>query len=47
MSDMDAAGFEKLKKILITCSNVLWLSCGGIVDAEQPFFGATEGLLER
>lgn len=42
---MDAAAFEQLKKILVTCSNVLWLSCGGMVSAEQPSFGATEGLL--
>lgn len=42
---IDAAGFEKLKKILVTCSNVLWLSCGGMVNAEQPSFGATEGLV--
>lgn len=45
MSDMDATGFEKLKKILVTCSNMLWLSCGGMVNAEQPSFGAIEGLL--
>lgn len=42
---MDATAFEKLKKILVICSNVLWLSCGGLVNAEQPSLGATDGLL--
>lgn len=42
---MDATAFENIKKLLINCYNVLWLSGGGIVDAEQPSFSATEGLL--
>ncbi|KAI1756773.1 type I polyketide synthase [Xylaria castorea] len=42
---MDATGFENLKKLLINCYNVLWLSAGSIIDAEKPSFSATEGLL--
>lgn len=42
---MDAAAFDKLKKLLVNCSGLLWLSCGGIINATDPSFSATEGLL--
>ncbi|KAI3320950.1 type I polyketide synthase [Xylariaceae sp. AK1471] len=42
---MDATAFENLKKLLVNCYNVLWLSAGGIIDAKEPSFSATEGLL--
>lgn len=42
---MDSASFESVKKLLVNCYNVLWLSCGGMLDASDPAFGATEGLL--
>lgn len=42
---MDASSFKNVKKLLVNCYNVLWLSCGGMLDASNPAFGATEGLL--
>lgn len=42
---MDEAAFNQLRNLLINSRGVLWLSCGGIVDAEQPSFAATQGLL--
>ncbi|KAK9800099.1 hypothetical protein SCARD494_01892 [Seiridium cardinale] len=42
---MDAEAFDQLKKVLVNCFDVLWLSCGGLVDATDPSFAATDGVL--
>lgn len=42
---IDATSFEKLKQMMFACSGLLWISCGGAVDASKPSFAATEGLL--
>lgn len=42
---MDAVAFDQLKKVLVNCFDVLWLSCGGLVDATDPSFAATDGVL--
>ncbi|KAJ4296095.1 hypothetical protein N0V88_004797 [Collariella sp. IMI 366227] len=42
---IDEVSFEKLRKLLISSSGLLWLSCGGVVDADAPAFSTTEGLL--
>lgn len=41
----DQNTFEKLRSFLATNCGLMWLSCGGSIDAEQPFFAATQGLL--
>lgn len=45
ISNLDRASFESLKGILGIAQNILWLSSGGLVDAEEPLIGATCGLL--
>lgn len=42
---MDATAYANVKKLLVNSYNVLWLSSGGVMDAQQPSFSATEGLL--
>lgn len=42
---MDETKFEKLKELFNHCSGLLWLSCGGLVDSQDPSFSATKGLL--
>jgi NADPH:quinone reductase-like Zn-dependent oxidoreductase len=42
---MDEATFEKVRNLLTHSSGLLWLSCGGQVDAADPAFGTTDGLL--
>lgn len=42
---MDETKFEKLKELFNHCNGLLWLSCGGLVDSQDPSFSATEGLL--
>jgi NADPH:quinone reductase-like Zn-dependent oxidoreductase/SAM-dependent methyltransferase len=42
---MDATTFDQLKKLLNHSSGLLWLSCGGLIDATEPSFGATDGLI--
>lgn len=42
---MDETKFERLKELFNHCSGLLWLSCGGLVDSQNPSFSATEGLL--
>jgi acyl transferase domain-containing protein len=42
---MDEAAFNQLKKLLNQSSGLVWLSCGGLVDATEPSFGATDGLI--
>lgn len=42
---LTATAFTDLQKLLISSSGLLWLSCGGLVDAVEPSFGATDGLL--
>jgi acyl transferase domain-containing protein len=42
---MDETAFEQLKKLLTQSSGLVWLSCGGLVDATEPSFGATDGLI--
>jgi ubiquinone/menaquinone biosynthesis C-methylase UbiE len=42
---MDETSFDQLKRLLNQCSGLVWLSCGGLIDATEPFFGATDGFL--
>ncbi|AEO58697.1 polyketide synthase [Thermothelomyces thermophilus ATCC 42464] len=42
---LDEASFEKLKAFLLDAQLILWLSSGGLVDADEPLVGATNGLL--
>jgi ubiquinone/menaquinone biosynthesis C-methylase UbiE len=42
---MNEAAFDQLKKLLNQSSGLVWLSCGGLVDATEPSFGATDGLI--
>ncbi len=42
---MDETAFDQLKKLLNQSSGLVWLSCGGLVDATEPSFGATDGLI--
>ncbi|KAJ5338978.1 hypothetical protein N7452_005706 [Penicillium brevicompactum] len=42
---LDAVTFEKQRKLLLNSGGLLWLSCGGLVDATDPSFGATDGLI--
>jgi NADPH:quinone reductase-like Zn-dependent oxidoreductase/SAM-dependent methyltransferase len=42
---LDADTFEKQRKLLLSSGGLLWLSCGGLVDATEPSFGATDGLI--
>jgi hypothetical protein len=45
VDDMDATTFDQLKKLLNHSSGLLWLSCGGLIDATEPSFGVTVGLI--
>ena len=45
VAGLDRASFEKLKGFLTAAQDILWLSCGGLVDAQDPLIGATNGLL--
>ncbi|KFY24016.1 hypothetical protein V491_02322 [Pseudogymnoascus sp. VKM F-3775] len=45
LNSMDMGSFEKLRNLLVNSRGVLWLSCGGIMDAKDPYFSETQGLL--
>jgi acyl transferase domain-containing protein len=45
VSDLDRPSFEKLKELLANAQNILWLSSGGLMDAQEPLVSATSGLL--
>ncbi|KAI0116097.1 polyketide synthase [Hypoxylon sp. NC0597] len=42
---MDQAAFDRLRNLLINSRALLWLSCGGAIDAENLFHAETQGLL--
>ncbi|OTA56670.1 polyketide synthase [Hypoxylon sp. EC38] len=42
---MDQTAFDKLRNLLVNSRGLLWLSCGGAIDAEQLFHAETQGLL--
>ncbi|KAL2169361.1 hypothetical protein VTG60DRAFT_6135 [Thermothelomyces hinnuleus] len=42
---LDEASYEKLKAFLLEAQLILWLSSGGLVDADEPLVAATDGLL--
>lgn len=42
---LDSDTFEKLRRLLVGSRGLLWLSSGGAVDAKQPLFAETQGLL--
>ncbi|KAI1408612.1 polyketide synthase [Hypoxylon sp. FL1857] len=42
---MGQAAFDRLRNLLINSRGLLWLSCGGTIDAEQLFHAETQGLL--
>ena len=41
---MGPAGFESLRSIVLGSHGVLWLSCGGVVDASMPRRALVQGL---
>lgn len=41
----DKTAFSKLQQLLVRGSSILWLSCGGSLDAVAPEFALTQGLL--
>ncbi|TVY84967.1 Highly reducing polyketide synthase azaB [Lachnellula suecica] len=43
--DMSHSTFDKLRRLLVGSQGVLWLSCGGTMDAGKPSFAETYGLL--
>ncbi len=45
VSGLEESTFESLRNILLHSRDVLWLSCGGLADDEEPYFAATQGLL--
>lgn len=45
LADLDEESFNKLQKILLCCSSFLWLSRGGLVDAQSPMHAQIQGLL--
>ncbi|OBT83082.1 hypothetical protein VE02_08865 [Pseudogymnoascus sp. 03VT05] len=45
VTGMDEEAFEKLRSLLLNCRGVLWLSCGDIIECEQPSFAPTQCLL--
>ncbi|KAF3038704.1 putative PKS-like protein biosynthetic cluster [Didymella heteroderae] len=45
VAGLDRPSFEKLKGFLTAAQDILWLSRGGLVDAQDPLIGATSGLL--
>lgn len=45
IDSLDQSSFQKLQKLLIHGKGVLWLSCGGFVDARSPMHAQTQGLL--
>lgn len=45
VAGLDRVSFEKLKDFLTVAQDILWLSCGGLVEAQNPHMGATNGLL--
>ncbi|KAI1427682.1 polyketide synthase [Xylaria sp. FL1777] len=42
---LNEISFEKLRKFLIKCRNILWLSSGGATDSLKPVYAQTQGLL--
>jgi len=45
LNGMNKGSFERLRNLLVNSHGVLWLSCGGIMDAKDPYFSETQGLL--
>ena len=45
LDGINEPSFEKLRNLVINSRGVLWLSSGSLVDAAQPSFAATQGLL--
>ncbi|KAI1106150.1 hypothetical protein F4804DRAFT_59666 [Jackrogersella minutella] len=45
LDGLDEASFQKLQALLVRSSGVLWLSCGGLADAQSPMHAQTQGLL--
>ena len=45
VNGMDQASFAKLQNLLVKSRGVLWLSCGGIIDATVPALALTQDLL--
>ncbi|MDI1488099.1 MAG: putative PKS/NRPS-like protein biosynthetic cluster [Ramalina farinacea] len=42
---MDEASYNQLQNLAVNSRGVLWLSCGGIIDATVPALSQTQGLL--
>ncbi|KAK2039669.1 hypothetical protein LZ31DRAFT_605906 [Colletotrichum somersetense] len=45
LDGIDSITFERVRRLLVGSRGVLWLSRGSIIDADQPAFGQTQGLL--
>ncbi|CAJ2514336.1 Uu.00g024550.m01.CDS01 [Anthostomella pinea] len=45
VNGMDQASFHRLQQLIVRSRGVLWLSCGGAVDAQSPIHAQSQGLL--
>lgn len=45
LDDITADVFERLRSLLVDSRGLLWLSCGGCLDTQEPRVGQTWGLL--
>ncbi|KAI1846403.1 hypothetical protein JX266_007608 [Neoarthrinium moseri] len=43
--NMSAATFERVQKLLLGCSSILWVSSGAYMNAERPHMNVAQGLL--
>ncbi|KAH8680684.1 type I polyketide synthase [Xylariales sp. PMI_506] len=45
VSHLDEVTFGNLRALLLQAGDVLWLTCGGLINAREPLFSASLGLL--
>ena len=45
LESLDNASFETLRDLLVNGQGILWLSCGSAIDAEEPLYAQSQGLL--
>lgn len=45
LDGIDSRAFEKLRSLLVNSQGMLWLSCSSTIDAKDPLYAQTHGLL--
>lgn len=45
LDSMDRTAFEKLRNFLVNSQGILWLSCSSLIEAKEPLYGLSQGLL--